>query len=225
MKKLPDIKGRDYLIRATHPLEDRFIGNAFMYDLDEKKRILKDPSIATRPQDKCKPYYSRVPEYDDVTKMQYLDINMWMVGDILLKADRMSMANSLELRVPFLDKEVFKVASKLPTNLRVNKHNTKYAMRQAALRHLPPETAEKKKLGFPVPTRVWLRDERYYNVVKDMFNSETAKKFFNSEMLIEFLDEHFSGKEDNSRKVWTIYIFLVWYEIYFEGKYDVEKGE
>lgn len=225
MKKLPDIKGRDYLIRATHPLEDRFIGNAFMYDLEEKKKILKDPSIATRPQDKCKPYYSRVPDYDDVTKMQYLDINMWMVGDILLKADRMSMANSLELRVPFLDKEVFKVTSKIPTNLRVNKHNTKYAMRKAALRHLPPETAEKKKLGFPVPTRVWLRDERYYNVVRDMFNSETAKKFFNPEIITGFLDEHFSGKEDNSRKVWTIYIFLVWYEIYFEGKYDPEKGE
>ena len=157
--------------------------------------------------------------------MQYLDINMWMVGDILLKADRMSMANSLELRVPFLDKEVFKVASKIPTSLRVNKHNTKYAMRKAALRHLPPETAEKKKLGFPVPTRVWLRDERYYNVVRDMFNSETAKKFFNPEIITRFLDEHFSGKEDNSRKVWTIYIFLVWYEIYFEGKYDPEKGE
>ena len=225
MKKLPDIKGRDYLIRATHPLEDRFIGNAFMYDEEEKKKILKDPSIASRPQEKCKPYYDRVPDYDDVTKMQYLDINMWMVGDILLKADRMSMANSLELRVPFLDKEVFKVASKLPSELRVNKHNTKYAMRKAALRHLPIETAEKKKLGFPVPTRVWLRDERYYNVVKDMFSSETARKFFNSEVLIEFLDEHFSGKEDNSRKVWTIYIFLVWYEIYFEGKYNPEEGK
>ena len=149
--------------------------------------------------------------------MQYLDINMWMVGDILLKADRMSMANSLELRVPFLDKEVFKVASTIPTRLRVNKKNTKYAMRQAAMRHLPPETAQKKKLGFPVPTREWLKDEKYYNIVKDMFNSDTAKKFFNSDVLIGFLDEHYQLKEDNSRKVWTIYIFLVWYKIYFEG--------
>ena len=107
-----------------------------------------------------------------VEKMQYIDFNFWLIGDILLKADKMSMANSLELRVPFLDKEVFKVASQLPTNLRVNKHNTKYAMRQSALRHLPIETAEKKKLGFPVPTRVWLRDERYYNIVKEMFNSD-----------------------------------------------------
>lgn len=215
VSKLPDIKGRDYLMRATHPLEERFIGNAFMYNMKEKQEILKDPSIATRPQDITKEFYDRVKDYDDVTKMQYLDINLWMVGDILLKADRMSMANSLELRVPFLDKEVFKVASKLPTRLRVNKHNTKYAMRKAAQRHMPEETAEKEKLGFPVPTRVWLRDEKYYNVVKDMFNSDISKKFFKPEQLIAWLDEHYSGKEDNSRKVWTIYVFLVWYKIYF----------
>jgi len=186
-----------------------------MYNMKEKQEILKDPSIATRPQDITKKFYDRVKDYDDVTKMQYLDINLWMVGDILLKADRMSMANSLELRVPFLDKEVFKVASKLPTRLRVNKHNTKYAMRKAAQRHMPEETAEKEKLGFPVPTRVWLRDEKYYNVVKDMFNSDISKKFFKPEQLIAWLDEHYSGKEDNSRKVWTIYVFLVWYKIYF----------
>ncbi|OUP77181.1 asparagine synthase (glutamine-hydrolyzing) [Anaeromassilibacillus sp. An172] len=215
VSKLPDIKGRDYLMRATHPLEERFIGNAFMYNMKEKQEILKDPSIATRPQDITKKFYDRVKDYDDVTKMQYLDINLWMVGDILLKADRMSMANSLELRVPFLDKEVFRVASKLPTRLRVNKHNTKYAMRKAAQRHMPEETAEKEKLGFPVPTRVWLRDEKYYNVVKDMFNSDISKKFFKPEQLIAWLDEHYSGKEDNSRKVWTIYVFLVWYKIYF----------
>ena len=215
-KKLPDIRGRGYIMRGARPVEEKFIGNAFMYDVDDKKRLLKDTSIVTRPQDLCKKFYDRVKDYDDETKMQYLDINLWMVGDILLKADRMSMANSLELRVPFLDKEVFKVASTIPTRLRVNKKNTKYAMRQAAMRHLPQETAQKEKLGFPVPTRVWLKDEKYYNVVKDKFNSETAKKFFNSDVLVEFLDEHYTGKEDNSRKVWTIYIFLVWYDIYFK---------
>ncbi len=223
-RKLPDIKGRDYLIRACDPLEDRYIGNAFMYDLREKKEILKDPSIATAPQTHAKKYYYRCRKQDDVTKMQYLDMNMWMVGDILLKADRMSMANSLELRVPFLDKEVFKVASSLPTELRVNKQNTKYAMRKAAVRHLPEATAEKEKLGFPVPTRVWLRDEKYYNVVKRKFQGKTAQKFFNTEALIHWLDEHFSGKEDNSRRVWTVYVFLVWYDIYFDENSDkVEK--
>lgn len=222
-RKLPDIKGRDYLIRACDKLEERYIGNAFMYDYKQKQELLKDPSIATRPQDLTRKYYYRCRKYDDVTKMQYLDINMWMVGDILLKADRMSMANSLELRVPFLDKEVFKVASSLPTKLRCNKHNTKYAMRKAAVRHMPEATAEKEKLGFPVPTRVWLRDKKYYNVVKTKFKGKTAEKFFNTDVLVSWLDSHFSGKEDNSRRVWTIYVFLVWYDIYFDE--DSEKVE
>jgi len=222
-RKLPDIKGRDYLIRACDKLEERYIGNAFMYNYKQKQELLKDPSIATRPQDLTRKYYYRCRKYDDVTKMQYLDINMWMVGDILLKADRMSMANSLELRVPFLDKEVFKVASSLPTKLRCNKHNTKYAMRKAAVRHMPEATAEKEKLGFPVPTRVWLRDEKYYNVVKTKFKGKTAEKFFNTDVLVSWLDSHFSGKEDNSRRVWTIYVFLVWYDIYFDE--DSEKVE
>ena len=222
-RKLPDIKGRDYLIRACDKLEERYIGNAFMYDYKQKQELLKDPSIATRPQDLTRKYYYRCRKYDDVTKMQYLDINMWMVGDILLKADRMSMANSLELRVPFLDKEVFKVASSLPTKLRCNKHNTKYAMRKAAVRHMPEATAEKEKIGFPVPTRVWLRDEKYYNVVKTKFKGKTAEKFFNTDVLVSWLDSHFSGKEDNSRRVWTIYVFLVWYDIYFDE--DSEKVE
>lgn len=222
MKKLPDIKGRDYLIRATHPLEERFIGNAFMFDKEEKEDLLAKPSLATRPQDVAKKYYRRARKYDDVTKMQYLDINLWMVGDILLKADRTTMANSLEVRSPFLDTEVFKVASKLPTNLRVNKYNTKYALRKAALNHLPEATAEKEKLGFPVPTRVWLRDKEYYNKVYDMFTSETCYKFFNHNILLSLLEEHYENKEDNSRKIWTVYVFLVWYNIYFGEDDNVE---
>lgn len=215
-KKLPDIKGRDFLIRGAMPMEEFFIGNAFMFDQEEKMEILQDKSIATRPQDLCKKYYNRVAHCDDLTKMQYVDINLWMVGDILLKADRMSMANSLELRVPFLDKEVFKVASSLPERLRVTKKNTKYALRKAAMRRLPIETAEKKKLGFPVPTRVWLRNKKYYEQVKEMFNSENSKRFFDTEILFNILDEHYMGKKDNSRKIWTIYIFLIWYKLYFE---------
>lgn len=225
VKPLPKFKGRNFILRGALSVEERFIGNAFMFDKKEKQKILKDGSIAHEPQEYTKQHYDRVKDYDDITKMQYLDINTWMVGDILLKADRMSMANSLELRVPFLDKEVFNVARKIPYRLRVNKENTKYAMRKAALRHMPRASAEKKKLGFPVPTRVWLKDEKYYNIVKDAFNSETAKKFFNSEELIKFLDDHKNGKEDNSRKVWTVYIFLVWYDIYFGDSKKVTAPE
>ncbi len=216
VKKIPfRFKGRSFIIRGENTVENKFIGNAFMFSKEDKQKILKNPTLATRPQDLCKPLYERAKNYDDVTKMQYLDINMWMVGDILLKADRMSMANSLELRVPFLDKEVFKVASTLPTKLKTPKENTKYALRQAAMKRLPFDTAQKEKLGFPVPTRVWLRDKKYYGIVKDAFLSDIATRFFNSEELISLLDDHYNGKWDNSRKIWTIYIFIVWYNIYF----------
>lgn len=224
-KKWPHIKGRGYIMRGARKTEDKFIGNAFMYDDEEKRAILKDNSIVTRPQDLCKKYYDRVKNYDEETKMQYLDINLWMVGDILLKADRMSMANSLEVRVPFLDKEVFEVARTIPTKYRIAHGTTKYAMRQAALRHLPKATAEKKKLGFPVPTRVWLRDKKYYEVVKTAFTSDTAKKFFNTDLIVSYLDDHFNNKEDNSRKVWTIYVFLLWYDIFFGDEEKINRPE
>ena len=214
--------GQSFITRGELPTNESFIGNAKMFSYEDKKRILKNPEYATRPQELTKKYYDRVKDQDEVTRMQYLDINLWMVGDILPKADRMSMANSLELRVPFLDKEVFKVASTLPTRLRVNKKNTKYAMRQAALRHLPEATAQKKKLGFPVPTRVWLKDKHYYQIVKDAFCSQTAQKFFHTEELVKYLDDHFNGLRDYSRRIWTIFIFLVWYNIYFEdGSHEV----
>lgn len=217
VKKIPfRFRGRSFIIRGEHTTENKYIGNAFMFSKEDKRRILKNPALATRPQNLCKKLYERIKSYDDVTKMQYIDINTWMIGDILLKADRMSMANSLELRVPFLDREVFKVASTLPTNLKTPKENTKYALRQAAMKRLPIDTAQKEKLGFPVPTRVWLRDKKYYGIVKDAFLSETAQTFFNCDELIKLLDDHYSGKWDNSRKIWTIYIFTVWYNIYFK---------
>ena len=208
--------GQGFVTRGELPTNESFIGNAKMFSYEDKKRLLKDPSIATRPQTLTKPYYDRVKDLDDVTRMQYLDINLWMVGDILLKADRMSMANSLELRVPFLDKEVFRVASTIPKRLRLKNNTTKYAMRLAAMRHLPERTAQKKKLGFPVPTRVWLRDEKYYNIVRDAFNSDVANQFFHTEELLHYLDEHFKGRRDYSRRIWTVFIFIVWYQIYFE---------
>ncbi len=220
-----NFKGKNYIIRGSKSLEERYIGNAYMYNLEEKQKILKNKEIATDPSSHCKEIYDKVNSYDDETKMQYLDINTWMIGDILLKADRMSMANSLELRVPFLDKEVFKVASKIPKKLKVNRKNTKYAMRMAALKHLPESTAQKRKLGFPVPTRVWLRNDKYYDIVRQAFISDTAKEFFDTDVIVGFLDDHYYGKEDNSRKIWTIYVFILWYDIYFkDNEYKYENA-
>lgn len=216
MKALPfRFKGKNYLIRASMDLEDRFIGNAKMFSEKERERILKNPTGKYNHKEITKPYYDFTKGQDDVTRMQFIDLNLWMVGDILLKADKMSMANSLEVRVPFLDKEVFEVARHIQPDYRVNREATKYAFRMAAKDYLPEEVASKKKLGFPVPTRVWLKDEKYYNIVKTAFQSEAAQKYFNTDKIVKYLDDHKNGKADNSRKVWTIYMFLVWYNQFF----------
>jgi asparagine synthase (glutamine-hydrolysing) len=214
-------KGKNFLIRASKDVEERFIGNAFMFNEKERSRILKNPTGKYNHMELTKPYYDKVKDKDDVTKMQYIDIHFWLIGDILLKADKMSMANSLEVRVPFLDKEVFELARKIPTKYKVTDKNTKVAMRDAAHRYLPDMVAEKKKLGFPVPIRIWLKEDKYYNIVKDAFTGEAAAKFFNVDELVKFLDRHKSGKEDNSRKIWTIYMFLIWYKDFFgkDGMY------
>ena len=210
-----DFKGKSFLIRGSKTIEERFIGNANMFTQKEKAKLLRDVP-ATDPTDFTKEYYDRCRGLDDVTRMQYLDINRWMVGDILLKADRMSMAHSLELRVPFLDKEVFEVASRIPVKHRVAAGTTKYAMRLAAERHVPESAATKPKLGFPVPIRVWLREDAYYNKVKAAFESPAARRYFRTEELLRLLEQHKRGKKDNSRKIWTVYMFLVWYGVYFE---------
>lgn len=216
-KKLPkSLKGRSFLIRASQDLEDRFIGNAKMFSEEERTSILKNPTGKYDHREITKPYYNFTKGLDDVTRMQFIDLNLWMVGDILLKADKMSMANSLEVRVPFLDKEVFEVARKIPTDYRVNRRATKYAFRMATKKYLPEEVASKKKLGFPVPTRVWLKEDKYYNIIKEAFSSKAAQEYFNTDKIIAYLDEHRAGKADNSRKVWTIYMFLVWHKQYFE---------
>lgn len=211
------IKGKNYLIRASKELNERFIGNAFMFNIKDRNKILKHPTGKYPFTELTKPYYDKVQGLDDVTKMQYIDIHFWLIGDILLKADKMSMAHSLEVRVPFLDKEVFNVARTVPTKFKVNKTNTKYAMRMAAHRYLPDMVAEKKKLGFPVPIRIWLREDKYYNIVKSAFTSNAADKYFNTKELLKLLDRHKAGKEDNSRKIWTVYMFLVWYDQYFSA--------
>ncbi len=208
--------GKSYANRASKTLEERFIGNANLFSDKEKRKILKNTEGMVKPEELTKPFYEDTKGLDDVTRMQYIDINFWMIGDILLKADRMSMANSLELRVPFLDKEVWNLARTIPCKFKVTKDGqTKVAMRKAALKNMPEKVASRKKLGFPVPTREWLKQEKYYNIVKKEFESETANKYFVTEEIVKLLDEHYKLKKDNSRKIWTIYVFLIWYKQFF----------
>ncbi len=212
---LPAHRGLNFLIRRGKDLEERFIGNAYIFSEKERKQLLKIKTDAPDSKEITKPFYDKVADKDSVTKMQYLDLNLWLTGDILLKADKMSMANSLELRVPFLDRYVMALAEGIPKKYRVTKENTKFAMRKAALAACPPLTANKKKLGFPVPIRVWLKEDEYYNKVKTAFTSPRAEKFFDTKRLVSLLDDHRAGKYDNSRKIWTVYTFLVWHEVYF----------
>ncbi len=214
---LPQKHGINYLVRRGKTIEERFIGNANIFSKKERDKILKSEisKNASAPKILCDKFYKEVADKDDITKMQYLDINMWLMGDILLKADKTSMANSLELRVPFLDKKVMALAQTIPLNCRVNTKTTKLALRKAAEKTLPKLTATKDKLGFPVPIREWLKEDGYYNTVKEAFKGEIAEKYFNTELLTNMLDTHKAGKEDLSRKIWTVYTFLVWYNEFF----------
>lgn len=206
-------RGFNFIYRRSHKLEDRYVGNAFIFDESEKKKILKNKKKDLCFKDVTKSYYEKCKEYDDVTKMQYIDFNTWLIGDILLKADKMSMANSLEVRVPYLDRVLIDSMRKIPTKYKINDGQTKYAFRNVAKKELADKVANKKKLGFPVPIRVWLRENDTYELIKKTFESDN--QFFNKKEIIKLLDAHYKGKRDNSRKIWTVYTFLVWYHEYF----------
>ena len=208
---LPEKRGLNVLVRRSKKLEDRYVGNAFMFSEKEIKKILNYKS-STKFQDLTKNYYKDLEGFDDVSKMQYIDLNFWLVGDILLKADKMSMANSLEVRVPFLDKEVFEIGKKIPTKYKVDNKETKKIFREISSKVLEDKVSKKEKLGFPVPIRVWLKEEDIYLKVKKEFENN---KFFNEKGIIKLLDDHKLSKKDNSRKIWTLYTFLIWYKKFF----------
>ena len=216
LTKLPlNFKGKNYLIRAGQDLEERYIGNAYIFHSDEIYKMMKNPSKKNTPQSITKPIYDRVKDQDEITKMQYLDIHTWLWGDILNKADTMSMAHSLEVRVPFLDKEVAGFAYRVPVEYRVDKTETKKYFRKAANEFMPDITAERKKLGFPIPVRNWLREDKYYEMVKNTLTSKEAAQFFNTEYLVKLLDRHYNNKCDNSRKIWTVFAFVIWYQKHY----------
>jgi len=214
--KLPeDMKGRSFLLRGCTPMKERYIGNAFMFDESEKRFVMKSHKEVTHFTQITEALYASAHVYSDVETMQYIDMHTWLRGDILVKADRMTMAHSLELRVPFLDKEVFKVASAIPGELKIANKTTKYALREAMRGVVPDSILYRRKLGFPVPIRIWLKDE-LYDWAKNLIRESQADQWINKSYVYKLLDDHRNAKRDNSRKIWTLLMFMVWHQIYIE---------
>lgn len=218
-KALPNGQLKDALVRGAKPIEARFIGHAIVFSEDEALSILKKPYQKGKTvQSVTMPFYEDIQAASDLDKMQYLDFHVWQPNDILQKADKMSMAHSIELRVPFLDKEVMALAQTLPEAQRVNYQDSKLALRAAALESLPAEWANRPKLGFPVPIKHWIKEDAIYARIKRCFQSDNAKNFFNNAILLQYLEDHKADKVNHARHIWTVYCFLVWYEQYFGTK-------
>jgi len=208
------MKGRGYFIRGAQTVQERFVGNANIFSSSERRAILRNHGDSTA-QDVTAPHYARVQHLDDITKMQYLDIKLWLDGDILNGAEKITAAHGLQVHTPLLSRELFDIAARTPTKYRMSLADTKIAFRRAAMRKLPPAVAQKRKLGFPVPIRVWLREEKWATQVREVFQSETAREYFNVDELLKLVDQHVASKFDHSRKIWTIYCFLVWHKEFF----------
>ena len=222
IKPLPHFPGKNTLILYSKPFYERYIGHGSYMSEEEANEILA-PSLRTNEmiKDVIKPVYDEVKHENDVTKKMYIDLFFWLPQDILLKADKMSMANSLELRVPLLDKEVFEEARKIPSKFFIHKKETKYLFRQIAREKMPEEWSKRKKLGFPVPLGSWLREEKYYKIVKEKFNQKFVSQFFNLEYINKMLEDHYQNKKKCGLQIYIILIFIIWYEVYF--KEEVEK--
>ena len=214
-KHCPNFKGKNFLVRGAMEPYQRFMRANYVFQSAERQKFLKRPIASKVPEEYSKRYFDEVSNLDEPTQLQYADMHTSMIYDILLKADRMSMANSLELRVPFLDKKMLELSTRIPSRYRAANETTKIALRGAAIKQLPERTANKKKLGFPVPLNDWLREDKYYNKVKAAFQSDIAEKFFVTSELMKLLDDHKSGKALNMQKIWSFYTFILWYEQFF----------
>ena len=211
-------RGQTIILKYGQKVEDRYIGPAeIMSDELANSLVTSKYKNAETSRDLTKKYYDEVKNMDDVSKRLYLDMKMWIVEDILLKADKMTMANSIELRVPLLDKKMWELARTIPVKHKVHNEITKYAFRTAAKNKLPEDWAKRRKLGFVVPFVLWIKEEKYYKIVKEIFNKDFVSEFFDKDKINKLLDDHFNGITNNGRKVYTIYTFLKWYEIYFKG--------
>lgn len=216
------MRGKSFIERGITPMEERYIGNAKMFSEEEKRKLLTRYNEGIDYRDITKQLYADTIGYDPVDRMQYIDIHTWMRGDILLKADRVTMAHSLELRVPFLDKEVFNIASKIPTSLKIADGTTKNVLRKAAKGIVPDHVLDRKKLGFPVPIRHWLKDEMH-DWVKEIIKNSGTDHILNKRYVLKLLEDHCQGKMDHSRKIWTALVFMIWHAVYVEEQYDFQS--
>ncbi|MFG6119506.1 MULTISPECIES: asparagine synthase (glutamine-hydrolyzing) [Thalassobacillus] len=218
---LPEgVKGKSFLERGTTPLRDRYIGNAKMFEVEEKNKLLCN-HLNIPYQKVTELLFDTAKNYDLVNQMQYVDIHTWLRGDILLKADKMTMANSLELRVPFLDKEVFNVAKSIPVDLKIANGTTKSILREASRGIVPDHVLDRKKLGFPVPIRHWLKNELYDWAKMLILESETDQ-YLHKDYVLHLLDAHCQEKGDYSRKIWTVLMFMLWHQVFVERRHPIE---
>ncbi|KGP89787.1 asparagine synthase [Pontibacillus chungwhensis BH030062] len=222
-KVMPEgVKGKSFLERGTTPLRDRYIGNAKMFEEAEKQQLLKDYHSKSSYQSLTRSLYDHAGAYHPVNQMQYVDIHTWMRGDILLKADKMTMAHSLELRVPFLDKEVFNVAREIPVDMKIADGTTKSILRKASRGIVPDHVLDRKKLGFPVPIRHWLKDE-LNTWAKTLIQESETDHLIEKKAVSQLLEDHVQGKGDYSRKIWTVLMFMLWHQIFVERKFSFEE--
>ncbi len=214
--KFPHFPGQNTLIMYGKPIEERYIGHGSNFKESDINSILsKDLRDNMMVSDVLKPYYDKVKGENEITKKMYIDMYFWLPQDILLKADKMTMANSIELRVPLLDKEVFEYAKTIPTKYQIKNKQTKYLFRKIANEKMPEDWAKRRKLGFPVPFSKWIREEKYYKKIKEMFNKEYVNEFFEKNAINKLLDDHFNNIKNNGRLIYNIYIFLIWYDKFF----------
>ncbi|APT87219.1 asparagine synthase (glutamine-hydrolyzing) [Corynebacterium flavescens] len=220
-KVLPDgMKGKSLLERGSMDMEERYYGNARSFNFDQLHRVMPWAKREWDHREVTAPIYAESEGMDPVARMQHLDLFTWMRGDILVKADKMNMANSLELRVPFLDKEVFKVAETIPYDLKIAHSTTKYALRKALENIVPPHVLHRRKLGFPVPMRHWLAGEELYGWAQQTIQESQTENIFNKKAVLEMLKEHRDGVSDHSRRLWTVISFMIWHGIFVEKRID-----
>ena len=225
-KALPEgVKGKSLLDRGTQTMEERYYGNARSFNFEQMQRVIPWARSEWDHREVTAPIYARSTHMDPVARMQHLDLFTWMRGDILVKADKINMANSLELRVPFLDKVVFDVAQTIPHDLKIANGTTKYALRKALEQIVPPHVLHRKKLGFPVPMRHWLAGEELFGWAQDTINESQTDERFDRRQVLEMLKEHRDGVSDHSRRLWTVLCFMVWHGIFVEKRIDPQIEE